>query len=153
MSTLYPTKWSAYSQTKTAMFAAGGLKNITNAAGAISGEIDNTAGDTEMDLELLIDLATAATAGGAVYLWFIKAIDGTNYESGSASVFPAKAPDVIIPVRSTTDDSQVVAVGPCLMPQGKFKVIFQNNTGQTTTNTDSLSQLSYRSYNTNVVAP
>jgi hypothetical protein len=153
MSVLYPSKWSAYIAAKAAIFAAGGLKNIATTAGAISGAIDNTAGDQLADLELLIDLATAATVGGYVSLWFIKTIDGTNYESGSATVFPARAPDVIIPVRSTTDDSQVVAIGPILWPQGKFTVVFQNNTGQTTTNTDNLTQLSYRSYNSNMVAP
>lgn len=147
-----PAKWSAYTATKAALYAAGGLKNITNGAGAITATaVDNTAGDQYADLELLIDLATAATAGGFVALWFIRALDGTNYESGSATVFPARAADVIIPVRSTTDDSQVVTIGPVLWPQGKFHIVFQNNTGQTTTNTDSLTQLSYRSYNDNVV--
>jgi len=146
-----PTVWSAYSATKAAIFGVSDLKNLTTASGAISVAIDNTAGDQYAYLELLIDLATQATAGGSVSLWFIKAIDGSNYESGSATVFPARAADVIIPVRSTTDDSQVVTVGPVLWPQGLFKVLFQNNTGQTTTNTDSLTQLSYRAFNDNVV--
>jgi hypothetical protein len=146
-----PAKWSAYSATKAAIFAAGGLKNIATTAGAISAAIDNTAGDQYADLELLIDLATAATAGGYVALWFILALDGTNYESGSATVFPARAPDLIILVRSTTDDSQVVAIRRVDWPQGKFTVVFQNDTGQTTTNTDNLTQLSYRSYNDNLV--
>jgi hypothetical protein len=146
-----PQKWSAYTATKAAIFAAGGLKNIATTAGAISGAIDNTTGDQYADLELLIDLATAATAGGYIALWFVLALDGTNYESGSATVFPARAPDLNIPVRSTTDDSQVVAMRRVDWPQGKFTVIFQNNTGQTTTNTDSLTQLSFRSYNDNLV--
>jgi hypothetical protein len=147
-----PQKWSAYTATKAALYAAGGLKNIATTAGAITATaVDNTAGDQYADLELLIDLATAATAGGYVALWFILAIDGTNYESGSATVFPARAPDVIIPVRSTTDDSQVVSIRRVDWPQGKFHVVFQNNTGQTTTNTDNLTQLSYRSYNDNLV--
>jgi hypothetical protein len=147
-----PVKWSAYSAVKAAMFAAAGLKNIATTAGAISASaIDNTAGDQWADLELLIDLATAASAGGYVSIWWIMALDGSNYESGSATVFPARSPDVIIPVRSTTDDSQVVTVTRVPFPQGLFKVVFQNNTGQTTTNTDSLTQLSYRSYNDNLV--
>lgn len=147
-----PGNWSAYTATKAALYAAGGLKNIATAAGAITATaVDNTAGDQIADLELLIDLATAASAGGYVALWFIKALDGTNYESGSATVFPARAPDVIIPVRSTTDDSQVVTIAGVVWPQGKFHIVFQNNTGQTTTNTDDLTQLSYRSYNSVIV--
>jgi len=65
MSTLYPDKWSAYTQTKTAIFAVTALKNIANAAlSAVSAAIDNTAGDEYADLELLIDLATSATGRG-----------------------------------------------------------------------------------------
>lgn len=148
-----PLNWSAYTQTKTALFAAADLKNIATTAGKLStaSAIDNTGGDTLADIELLIDLATAATAGGYVALWFIKAVDATNYESGADAVFPARPPDVIIPVRSTTDDSQRVTVAGCQWPQGLFKVLFQNNTGQTTTNTDSLTQVYYRSYNPVVV--
>ncbi len=147
-----PANWSAYTATKAALFAAGGLKNIANGAGAITATaVDNTAGDQIADLELLIDLATAATAGGYVALWFIRALDGSNYESGSATIFPARPPDVIIPVRTTTDDSQVVTVPGVVWPQGLFHIVFQNNTGQTTTNTDSLTQLYYRSYNSVMV--
>ena len=148
-----PIKWSGYTAAKAALFAAAGLKNIETAAGAITASpVDNTAGDQFADLELLINLATAALPNGYVSLWFIRALDGTNYESGSASVFPTRPPDVVIPVRATTDDSQVVTIGQVTWPQGKFHVVFQNNTGQTTTNTDNLTQLSYRSYNIIVVS-
>lgn len=146
-----PLGWSAYSQTKTAIFSASEIKNVANAAivtGATA--IDNTAGDTLMDLELLIDLATAATAGGYVAIWWLRALNGTDYEN-IESATPARAPDVIIPVRVTTTDSQVATVGMVPMPQGLFKVVFQNNTGQTTTNTDNLNQLYYRSYNPVIV--
>jgi hypothetical protein len=148
-----PTNWSAYTATKAALFATTDLKNIAAGAGELStaSAIDNTAGDTLASLELLIDLATAAATGGYVALWFIRALDGTNYESGADAVFPARPPDVMIPVRSTTDDSQVVTIPAIQWPQGLFKVLFQNNTGQTTTNTDSLTQVSYRSYNQVVV--
>jgi len=148
-----PQKWSAYTATKAALFAVSDLKNLTDGSGKLStaSAIDNAAGDQLADLELLIDLATAATAGGYVSIWFIRALDASNYESGADAVFPARAPDVIIPVRSTTDDSQVVTIPGICWPQGLFKVLFRNNTGQTTTNTDSLTQLYYRSYNNNIV--
>ena len=147
-----PTKWSEYAATKAAIFTASELKNIATTAGAITASgIDNTEGHQYAYIELLIDLATAASAGGYVELWFIKAIDGSNYESGSATVFPARSPDVVIPVRSTTDDSQVVTVGPVVWPQGLFKTVFRNSTGQTTTNTDSLTQVYYRAFNDNLV--
>jgi hypothetical protein len=149
-----PAKWSAYTQTATAMFAAADLKNLANAAGKLSGTaINNVAGDQYAYIDLLIDLATAATAGGFVSLWFVLALNGSDYESGADAVFPARPADVIIPVRSTTDDSQRVTVGPVLLPNGLFKPLFQNNTGQTTTNTDSLTQVWFRSFNDNMVTP
>ena len=150
-----PQKWSAYTAAKAALFAAADLKNIATTEGKLSSAaaIDNSAGDQLADIELLIDLATAATAGGYIALWFIHALDGSNYESGANDVFPARPPDVIIPVRSTTDDSQVVTIPAVMWPQGVFKTLFQNNTGQTTTNTDSLTQVSFRSYNNNIVTP
>jgi hypothetical protein len=150
-----PQKWSAYTAAKTALFAATDLKNLTTGSGKLStaSAINNAAGDQLADLELLIDLATAAAAGGYIAIWFIKALDASNYGSGADAVFPARPPDVIIPVRSTTDDSQVVTIAGVLWPQGLFKVLFQNNSGQTTTNTDSLTQVYFRSYNNNIVTP
>lgn len=145
------TKWSAYAAAKAEIFAAAELKNLVTTAGKLSAAIDNTAGDQFAYLELLIDLATAATVGGYVELWFIKAIDGTTYESGADAVFPARPADVVIPVRSTTDDSQVVSVGPVLWPQGLFKVLFRNSTGQTTTNTDSLTLVRYRAFSNDLI--
>lgn len=144
-----PIQWSAYTASKAALFASTDLKNIATTAGKLSTAtaIDNTGGDQYADIELLIDLATAASTGGYVELWFIAALDGTNYESGADAVFPARAADVIIPVRSTTDDSQTVTVKRIVWPQGLFKCLFRNSTGQTTTNTDSLTQVYYRSYN------
>ena len=149
----YPVKWSAYSATKAALFAAADLKNLATTAGKLStaSAIDNTAGHQYADLELLIDLATAAAEGGYVELWFLAALDGSNYESGADAVFPARPADVIIPVRSTTDDSQVVTVKRIVWPQGLFKCLFRNSTGQTTTNTDSLTQVYYRAYDDNLV--
>ena len=145
-------KWSAYASTATAMFATTDLKNLATAAGKLSGTaIDNTAGHQYAYIDLLIDLATAATAGGYVGLWFIKAVDGSTYESGADAVFPARPPDVLIPVRSTTDDSQRVTVGPVLWPQGLFKPLFQNSTGQTTTNTDNLTQVWFRAFDDDLV--
>lgn len=146
-------KWSAYAATKAALFAAADLKNLATTAGKLStaGQIDNTAGYQYADIELLIDLATAATAGGYVELWWIKEVDGSTAESGADAVFPARPADGIIPVRSTTDDSQRVTVGPVTWPQGVFTPLFRNSTGQTTTNTDSLTQVYYRAYSDDLV--
>ena len=148
-----PVKWSAYTAAKAALFAVGGLKNLATAAYAISADaIDNAAGDQYADLEMLADIATQSTAGGYFAVWFVLALDATNYESiVSGSIAPARPADVIIPIVSQTGDSQRVVIKRVCWPQGLFKVLVQNNTGQTTTNTDSLTQLYYRSYNDNLV--
>lgn len=145
-----PIKWSAYG-TYTELIATASLQNIANAGAALGGEIDNTAGDQYADITLLIDLATAATAGGYVSLWFVRAVDGTNYETWDASNIPPRPADVVIPVRSSATDSQFTYVGPVMWPQGKFKCLLQNNTGQTMTNTVNLNKLYYRAYSDNLV--
>jgi len=155
MPTSNPVKWSAYAAVSTAMFAAADLKNLATAAGKLStlAAIDNTAGHQYAWIDLLIDLATAATAGGYAELWWIHAPDGSTYESGADAVFPARPADVIAPVRSTTDDSQRVTVGPVLFPQGLFKPLFRNSSGQSTTNTDSLTQVWFRAFDDEIVTP
>jgi hypothetical protein len=144
------TKWSAYG-TYTELIATASLKNIATTAAVLGSEVDNTAGYQYADLTLLIDLATAATAGGYVSLWFVRAVDGTNYETWDASNIPPRPADVVIPVRSNAADSQATFVGPVLWPQGKFKCLFQNNTGQTTTNTDNLNKLYFRAYSDDLI--
>src|SRR4051812_17460777 len=44
--------------------------------------------------------AGSLTAGTAAFVWFLRTTDGTNYEDGGSAVIPARAPDVIIPVRA-----------------------------------------------------
>src|SRR4051812_15932859 len=62
----------------------------------------NTDGYVRAKVELLLAAYTGTpTAGAAVYVWFLKTLDGSNYEDGSASVTPARAPDLVIPVAAT----------------------------------------------------
>lgn len=145
-----PVKWSAYDATLAALFSASELKNLANAASVFGATaVSNAAGSQYADIELLFNTGSAVSAGGYVAIWFVRAIDGSNYEDG-ASATPARPPDLVIPLRAASG-SQKVAMGAVLWPQGTFKVLFQNNSGQTTTNTDSLTQLSFRAYNDNLV--
>lgn len=145
------TKWSAYGSTKTAVNAASEFKNIANAAGAITASaIDNTAGYPLADLELLFNVGTAASAGAYAEFWFIIALDGSTYEDGSATVFPARQADVVVPLRAVSG-SQTATVKRITWPQGLFKTVFRNQSGQTTTNTDSLTMLYYRAYTPDLI--
>ena len=62
------------------------------------------------------------TAGAALYLWFLKSIDGgSTYESGSSTILPARAPDVIIPIQATASGPQICTIKNVPLPFGYFK--------------------------------
>ena len=106
-------------------------------AGAIASTLyDNTQGAgggdgfASGDLELSIGaLAAAAAAGSAAFVWFLRDPDGSNFEDGSASVVPARAPDAIIPLRAVAV-AQRVTVPAVAAPAGQFKALLGQNTGQ-----------------------
>lgn len=77
-------------------------------------------------------IGTALNAGANLAGWFLTSPDGgTTYEQ--TSVAPPRAPDFIIPLPATTISASVVykTTGPIIVPALKFKVLIQNNTGQT----------------------
>lgn len=120
------------------------LKNLAIGASLLSNAIDNATDKYPyIDLDLYIKTASAASGSPYINLFFLYAIDGTNYEDGSASVAPAKAADVVIPIRLTTNQQRIalanIPIGPYL-----FKVLFTNNTGVALANTDNLNVLSHR---------
>ena len=95
-----------------------------NTVGGGSGE-----GYVYCDLELVVTFGTNPTAGTAISFWFLTTSDGTNYEDGGTSVTPARAPDLVIPVRAVTTAQRIIR--RCLLPWGNFKVLIKNDgTGQ-----------------------
>lgn len=120
------------------------LKNLASAARVLSNAIDNSSEKYPyIDLDLYIKAASVPSGSPYVSLFFLYCLDGTNYEDGSASVAPAKAADVIIPVRLTTDQQRIclanIPIGPYLT-----KILFVNSTGVGLANTDNLNVLSHR---------
>ena len=97
---------------------------------------DNTIGQTgdgyeEADFELIVQFGTNPTASTGFSLWLLVANDGTNYEDGSSSVTPARAPDVMFPVRAVTTVQRINK--RCAIPAGKFTPLLKNDgTGKTT---------------------
>ncbi|HOQ61080.1 MAG TPA: hypothetical protein PKZ08_10700 [Vicinamibacterales bacterium] len=146
-----PTKWSALG-THTELIATASLKNLANGAGVLGAEVDNSVGSQYAYVELSCKGASAFSAGGYVGIWLVHAVDGTNYEDGSATgpVTPARPADIVIPVRATTAQQRQV-VGPVLWPPGKFKALLVNATGQAFTNADNENTLYYRTFNDNLV--
>jgi hypothetical protein len=70
------------------------------------------------EVELVVTYGVAPTANTGVSVWFLRAIDGTNYEDGSSSVTPARLPDVVFPVRAVTTAQRVTR--RVMIPPGTF---------------------------------
>lgn len=106
-----------------------GLNSLANNSLAVSAAYDNTQGqagdgDSLADLELVATFGTAPTAG-AVSVWFLGAIDDTNYEDGGASLTPARPADAVFYVRAvTTAQRQTQRV---TLPPGKLKLLLKND--------------------------
>ncbi len=140
-------KWTTYG-TYTAAFDAGALKNQANAAYVLGNEIDNATGKNRwMDLVADADYATNPSSGGYIAVYLIPCIDGTNYADGSGSVVPQASLLIATFALRATTDGQRLAATRILIPPCKFKLLWENQGGQTTTNTDSLTMISYRMYN------
>ena len=82
------------------------------------------------ELELVVTYGTAPTANTGVSVWFLRAVDGTNYEDGDNSTTPARLPDVVFPLRAVTTAQRVTR--RVAVPPGVFKPVAKNDgTGQT----------------------
>lgn len=104
--------------------------------GGTSGVFNNTVAGGSMDgyLSARVELNLAAPAGTltantAANVWFLQSVDGTNFEDGGNVVIPARAPDVVFPVRAVSTAQRLIRAA--LLPPGNWPVLIQNNTGQT----------------------
>jgi hypothetical protein len=126
------------------------LKNLANAGKVLGNAVSQaTAKDQYCSLDLLCRFASAPSAGGYVDVYFIPAVDGTNYGDGDASTDPPLTYLVAtLPVRAVTT-AQRVGTGSrtIVMPPFDFKPLVKNNSGQAMTNTDNENVLSFRTYN------
>jgi hypothetical protein len=151
-----PIKWSALA-TAVNYFAAATLQNCL-AAAIVNGttEVDNTSGNQYADVVLTWNPVSTPAAGGYISLWFIKALDGTNYETElGATLIPQRPANVIIPIGSegsSAHAAQCIAIGPVVLPACKFKVVLQNNTSVASENSSGASLLDLYPYNDNVVS-
>lgn len=75
------------------------------------------------EVELNLPTMTAPTANTIVKVWFIRAIDGTNYENVSAE--PKRFPDVFFTLDAVVAQ-RITKV--CKLPPGSFKVLLKNDT-------------------------
>lgn len=106
------------------------LNSLANDALALSGEITLTdAGYLLADVTLVVTYGVAPTANTAVAVWLLRETDGSNYEDGGSGVTPARAPDVVFPLRAVTTAQRITR--QVVLPPGKFKALCKNDgTGQ-----------------------
>lgn len=116
--------------------ASSATAGAISSVGGTSGLFNNTVGGGGFDGSTLglfeLNLAAPAgtlTANTAANLWFLSTVDGTNYEDGSATVIPARAPDLVIPVRAVSTAQRLQR--RARLPQGNWFVVIQHVTGQT----------------------
>lgn len=141
-------KWATPAAIATALTT--GLDSLANAANAISGAIDNLTGLNEfIDIEVVLaSVDLSAQTNPAIYIWFVKQIDGSNYEDGGAAVNPARQPDIIVPLRAV-NGAQRVIVSNVVFPPYSVELLWGNRTGAA--HASSGNTLKYRLHNTESV--
>lgn len=108
-----------------------GLNSLANNGLALSSAVTLTdAGYLLADVELVVTFGSAPTANTGIAVWFLREVDGSNYGDGDASTTPARAPDLVLPVRAVTTAQRII-VSNVLLPPGTFKALLKNDgTGQ-----------------------
>lgn len=105
------------------------LNSLANNAQAISAAYTAGGGYVMAEVELYVSYGSAPTASTGCTVWFLRAIDDTNYEDGDASVTPGRLPDAVFPLRAVNTAQRITR--RVLIPPGTFKVLLRNDgTGQ-----------------------
>ena len=111
-----------------------GLNSLADLAVALSSAFDNTQGQsgdgyTLCELQLDVTFASAPTANTAVVVWFLRCLDGTNYETytatGTSTPPKARLPNVTFPLEAVT--TQQIITRMVLLPNGLMKALLKND--------------------------
>jgi hypothetical protein len=122
--TLMSTELGSLSSGSVAVSAVGGTSGVfsnANSAQVIWAPMILTLGST----------AGAINTGGNISCWFLQTVDGATFEStGSA---PPRAPDAVFPLPAImlSSSASFLAQGLVRTPALRFKLLCQNNSGQT----------------------
>lgn len=128
----YARQTSAVTLLTTELNAMASGDIVVSSVGGTSGVFENLAGGgtTNLDgytrgvLELVLDATgNTVTNAGAVNVWFLRTVDGTNYENGDTSFYPYRPADVTIYPRGVATAQRIMT--ECNLPSGKFKVLVQ----------------------------
>ena len=137
-------QWTS-SGTYTTVISSGQLSGLTTGTGVVSTASISNNKDQYAHFELQVTATGAFATGDRFDVYFLVAVDGTNFEDGSASITPARAPDLIIPVRAVTNTSQRINMKHTPLPQGTFNTLIINQASDPISTGSSV--LSYFPYN------
>lgn len=104
------------------------LNSLADNSLAIGSAITVTSGEAGYrgaEAELSVTFASAPTANTACLVWFLREMDGTNYEDGSASITPTRPPDVRFHLRAVTTAQRIILLAE--LPIGTFKALLKND--------------------------
>jgi len=112
--------------------ASGGV--AVSSVGGTAGVFSNANTGQVIWAPLLLTLGATAGAfqtGGNLSCWFLQSLDGATFESSIAA--PPRAPDVVFPLPASalTTTATFLSQGLVRLPALRFKVLCQNNSGQT----------------------
>lgn len=108
------------------------LDALASGSAIIGAAVDNDLGDLYCDLELNVTFASAPAAGGFIDVYFVRTIDGTNYEdavTGASEVPPANGYVGSFFTRAVTS-AQKMGLNEVRLPGRDFKLYVVNNTNQ-----------------------
>jgi len=122
-------RWTAYGSLVT--YLSSELDCLANDANKVGSAIDFSAANRKMYMDVEIYLASvdlSAQTNPAIYIWLLARTDGSNFEDGSDTVTPARAPDKIVPLREVNDAQRVFARLLLTTPD-QGKLLIKNKTG------------------------
>lgn len=103
-----------------------------NTLSTLGAAFQNTNARVFADVEFVAGGTYTPLAGGFIEVWMLRSLDGgTNYEDGSASVAPGRAPDIVLPVRAGTTITPRAGASGLIIPPGFYKALARNQTGAT----------------------
>jgi hypothetical protein len=122
--TLMSTELNAVASGSIALSSVGGTSGVfsnSNTAQVIWSPLVLTLGST----------VGAFQTGGNVSCWFLQSLDGVTFESGTAA--PPRAPEMVfpLPAAALAATTTFLSQGLVRLPALRFKVLCQNNSGQT----------------------
>ncbi len=135
---------SAFTTAIAGASSAPTLKNLGSGSNKLGNAIDLTSTKELLsNWELKVKFQSAPTANNSVDLYFIKSIDGTNYETGDDSTAPMYTSYVGSFLVQGSTNSQRIALKNIKLPNCIFKPLIVNSTLQSFTNVDNDNILSY----------